>query len=349
MTASGRVQLPPELNSAIMGFCPPGSLRHLPLVNKEFRFHAEKLLYAHVAVRASKQWQVGVFETLATDTTKAGYVKFLSLEFDGSEYPTDSLVVERLVSSAPALKNLKDLRIRLRDDLEMYTADVFSMLCAGYFHLNTLFVDDYFDFGAILEAQNRLTVLGVFEVMFHYGGTPSSLVRSVKDRSVIAVYLEDTEGELPTHEELSLTPELLSLGHARDFDFILGKALESDDMTISPRAEQVTHVSVYLKHVPSKEIFKAFIDAAGRLFVNLRNLELVLRSSDDTLEEWRDDPVAWPRSLTELEVIDTGVPISISQKRFRGSTEEFTKFLHTFARRDWGNWGRRSYSSDSEE
>ncbi|KAF5316930.1 hypothetical protein D9611_003623 [Ephemerocybe angulata] len=275
--------LPPELSAAIVGFCPPSSLRHLPLVNKEFRFHAEKLLYAHVAVRASKQWQVGVFETLATDTTKAGYVKFLSLEFDQYEYPTDSLAVERLVSSAPALKNLKDLRIRLRKDLEKYTADVFGMLCGRYFHLNTLFVDDYFDFGAILKAQKRLTVLGVFEVMFHSNGKPQSLVKTVKDRSVITVYLEKAEPHLPTYKKLSLTPELLRLEHAQDFDVILGKALGSDDMAICPRADQVTDVSVHLEHVPSKEVFKAFIAAASRLFVNLSNLELVLRCSDDTV------------------------------------------------------------------
>ncbi|KAF6746782.1 hypothetical protein DFP72DRAFT_621646 [Ephemerocybe angulata] len=128
----GRI-LPPELHSEIVGFCSPSSLRYLPLVNKEFRFHSERLLYAHVAVRTSRQWQVGVFETLATDTTKAGYVKFLSLEFDQPEHPTDSLVLQRLVSAGPALKNLKDLRIRLRQDLrlENYTAGVFSMLCPG--------------------------------------------------------------------------------------------------------------------------------------------------------------------------------------------------------------------------
>ncbi|KAF5317203.1 hypothetical protein D9611_003634 [Ephemerocybe angulata] len=335
MKVMRRVQLPPELNSAIVGFCPPGSLRHLPLVNKEFRFHAEKLLYAHVVVRASKRWQVGVFETFATNATKAGYVNFLSLEFDRPEHPTDPLVLQRLVSAGPALKNLKDLRIQLRQDLETYTGGVFSMLwhSAGYFQLNTLFVDDYFDFGAIVEAQKRLTVLGVFEVILHHAGTPRSLLKSVKDHPLFAVYLR----RIAYDPKVSLAPELLNLDQARGFDVILGKALECNDMSICPSAEQVTDVSVYLAHVPLKEIFKAFIAAAARLFVNLSNLQLVLRYSDDTLEEWRDDPVAWPRCLT-LEVTDIRVPISLSTKRFRGSTEEFTKFLHTFSRRDWGDY-----------
>ncbi|KAF6741641.1 hypothetical protein DFP72DRAFT_244522 [Ephemerocybe angulata] len=217
-------------------------------------------------------------------------------------------------------------------------------VCYGYFQLDTLFVDDYYDFGAILKAQKRLTVLGVFAVMFHSGGTPKSLVKSVKGRPVIAVYLRYTGKEPPTHKELSLTPELLSLEHARDFDVILGKALECNDMAICPSAEQVTDVSVYLAHVPLKEIFKAFIAAVARLFVNLSNLQLVLRYSDDTLEEWRDDPVAWPRSLTALEVRDKRVPIMIHPRRFQGSPVDFTKFLHTFARRDWGD--SRIFDSD---
>ncbi|KAF5317312.1 hypothetical protein D9611_003627 [Ephemerocybe angulata] len=272
--------LPPELHSEIVGFCSPSALRYLPLVNKEFRFHSEKLLYAHVAVRSSRQWQVGVFETLATDTTKAGYVKFLSLEFDQPEHPTDSLVLQRLVSAGPALKNLKDLRIRLRQDLrlENYTAGVFSMLCAGYFQLNTLFVGDYYDFGAVLKAQEHLTVLGVFEAMFYYG--PRFLLKSVKDHPLIAVYLR-RHGDA-SKPKVTLAPELLSLKHARDFDAILGKALESDDMAMIPRAEQVTDVAVYLEHVPSREIFEAFIDATARLFVNLRYLQLELPCSDDT-------------------------------------------------------------------
>ncbi|KAF5316933.1 hypothetical protein D9611_003620 [Ephemerocybe angulata] len=341
---SGRVQLPPELNSAIVGFCPPGSLRHLPLVNKEFRFHAEKLLYAHVAVRASKQWQVGVFETLATDTTKAGYVKFLSLEFDESEYPTDSLVVERLVSSAPALKNLKDLRIHLRDDLEKYTAGVSSMLCAGYFQLNTLFMDDHVDFGAIVEAQRGLTVLGVIDVETYYKGTqsPKSLLKSIKDHPLIAIVLR--HHRYAHKPEVTLAPELLSLHQARNFDVILWKALECNVMALCPRADQVTDVSVHLEHVPSKEIFKAFIAAVARLFVKLSNLQLLLRYSDDTLKEWRDDPVAWPRSLT-LDVRVLGLPINLSPKRFWGSTEEFTKFLHS----PFALSGREvSYISDSD-
>ncbi|KAF6746783.1 hypothetical protein DFP72DRAFT_621640 [Ephemerocybe angulata] len=292
--------LPPELNSEIAAFCCGDSLRHLALVNKEFQAHAEKLLYARVVVQ-TYQGRVGAIETLATNATKAGYVTFLSLDFSGKRWPTDSPTVEKLLTAGPALTNLKDFRIRLRYDLRNHVDGLDGMLSTGHFHLNTLFVDHYLDFNTILEGQNDLTVIGIFQVLSN-GDAPVSLLKSVKGRSLLTVGLEQG-GYLPYYNNVDLVPELLSLEQAQNFDTIFNQAFEGDDMgAVFTKAKRVTTAFVYLQDVPSREIFEAFIAAASRIFVNLRELQLRLGRMDDTLEEWRKIPVVWPSTLTKISL-----------------------------------------------
>ncbi|KAF5316928.1 hypothetical protein D9611_003625 [Ephemerocybe angulata] len=319
--------LPPELNSGIAAFCSGESLRHLALVNKEFQAHAEKLLYARVAVRTSQEWRVSAFETLATNATKAGYVKFLSLEFSREKQPTDSSIVERLLTAGTALTNLKDFRIRLRNDLRTHVDDLSDMLSAGHFHLNTLFADGYFDFDMILEGQKQLGVLGIFQVSNN--DAPASLLQSIKGRSLLSVGLA-RETYLPVYNNIDIVPELLSLEQAQNFDVILGQAFESDAMfAVSTKAERVTTASVYLQDVPSREIFEAFIAAASRIFFNLCELELYLGRIGDTLKEWRKNPVVWPSTLTNVSVWkwSPGDPTS-TRGWFGGSPKEFTDSLN---------------------
>ncbi|KAF5317204.1 hypothetical protein D9611_003635 [Ephemerocybe angulata] len=318
--------LPPELNDGIVSFCSGESLRHLALVNKEFQVHAEKLLYARVAVRTYQEWRVGAFETLATSATKAGYVKFLSLEFSREKRHTDSAIVEKLLTAGPALTNLRDFRIQLRNDLRNHVGDLDDMLSAGHFHLNTLFADNDFDFNMILEGQNDLTV-----ILSNGGGddAPVSLLKSVKGRSLLTVGLA-RETYLPVYNYIYIVPELLSLEQAQKFDVILGQAFEDDAMfAVSAEADEVTSAFVYLQNVPSKEIFEAFIAAASRIFVNLWELEMNLGCIGDTLEEWRKAPVSWPKTISKLEIWDWSPgDFGDIKRKFTGSPDEFAKSIY---------------------
>ncbi|KAF5316931.1 hypothetical protein D9611_003622 [Ephemerocybe angulata] len=319
--------LPPELNDEIAAFCSGESLCHLALANKEFQAHAEKLLYARVAVRTYHEWEIGAFETLATNATKAGYVKFLSLEFYREKRPTDSAIVEKLLTAGPALTNLRDFRIRLRKDLRNHVGDLDGMLSAGHFHLNTLFADNYFDFNMILEGQNDLTVIGIFQVS--NGDAPSSLLKSVEGRSLLTVGLT-RETYLPVYNNIDMVPELLSLEQAQKFDVILGQAFEDDAMlAVSTNAESVSCAFVYLQNVPSKEIFEAFIAAASRIFVSLCELTMRLGCIGDTLEEWRKAPVSWPKTISKLGIWDwSSGDLRSSKLKFTGSPDEFAKSIH---------------------
>ncbi|KAF5317193.1 hypothetical protein D9611_003628 [Ephemerocybe angulata] len=279
--------LPPELNSEIAALCSGDSLRHLALVNKEFQAHAEKLLYARVVVQ-TYQGRVGAIETLATNATKAGYVTFLSLDFSGKRWPTDSPTVEKLLTAGPALTNLKDFRIRLRYDLRNHVDDLNDML----------------------------------------SDVPVSLLKSVKGRSLLTIGLEH-ETYLPYYNNVDLVPELLSLEQAQNFDIIFNQAFEGDAMSaVFTKAKRVTTAFVYMQDVPSREIFEAFIAAASRLFVNLRELELRLGRMDETLEEWRRIPVVWPNTLIEISLWSwsPGDPSS-TRRWFSGSPAEFTNAL----------------------
>ncbi|KAF6746790.1 hypothetical protein DFP72DRAFT_922291 [Ephemerocybe angulata] len=201
------------------------------------------------------------------------------------------------------------------------------MLSAGHFRLNTLFADNYFDFNMILEGQNDLTVIGIFQVS--NGDAPASLLKSVEGRSLLTVGLT-RETYLPVYNYIDMVPELLSLEQAQKFDVILGQAFEDDAMfAVSAEADGVTCAFVYLQNVPSKEIFEAFIAAASRIFVNLCELEMNLGCIGDTLEEWRKAPVSWPKTISKLEIWDWSPgDFGNTKRKFTGSPDEFAKSIY---------------------
>lgn len=157
---------------------------------------------------------------------------------------------------------------------------------------------------------------------------PVSLLKSVKGRSLLTIGLEH-ETYLPYYNNVDLVPELLSLEQAQNFDIIFNQAFEGDAMSaVFTKAKRVTTAFVYMQDVPSREIFEAFIAAASRLFVNLRELELRLGRMDETLEEWRRIPVVWPNTLIEISLWSwsPGDPSS-TRRWFSGSPAEFTNAL----------------------
>lgn len=120
--------LPPELKSAIATLCSKDSLPRLALVSKESQILAESLLYAAIVIR-TYNGQIGALATLATSPRRASYVKFLSVEFYRISRTTDRSVIEWLLKAGPGMRNLKDMRLSLREDVKSsHLRDIHDLL-----------------------------------------------------------------------------------------------------------------------------------------------------------------------------------------------------------------------------
>ncbi|KAF5316932.1 hypothetical protein D9611_003621 [Ephemerocybe angulata] len=320
--------LPTELRSVVSGFCPIDALTSLALVSKEFQIYAEKRLYASVAIMVFTQ-KTGALETLAKSPLKAKYVQFLSVEFYQFKGFTglDAGVMENLLHAAPSMTNLKDLRIRLRHDvIEQYIHSLDDIICAGHFQLATLFLNDSHDIARIASIQMDLKIVGLFKISSPR--LPTSLLLSLQQRSIVLVGLDNLG--LPPWTHISLFPELLNLEQARNLASILGQTFQSHPISANPLdAGRIYTVETYIWGVPSHDIFLAFIDSISELFTGLCDLELHLNFLDRMLDEWKREPVKWPR-VSVLEVSDWDIGVGNphnSSTGFTGNTEEFLEFL----------------------
>ncbi|KAF6746791.1 hypothetical protein DFP72DRAFT_1076117 [Ephemerocybe angulata] len=319
--------LPTELRSVVSGFCPIDALTSLALVSKEFQIYAEKRLYASVAIMVFTQ-KTGALETLAKSPLKAKYVQFLSVEFYQFEGLTglDAAVMENLLLAAPSMRNLKDLRIRLRPQVvERYIHSLDDIICAGHFQLTTIFLNGYHDIARITSIQMDLKVVGVFNRV----DLPTSLLLSLEQRSIILLCLDKLS--LPPWHHITLFPNLLSLEQAQNLPSILNQSFQSHPLiSANPLdAKDIRTVEAYVWGELSHDIFLAFIDSISELFPLLCELDLRLNLFDRMLDEWKREPVKWPR-VSVLEVCSWDIGLenpNDSSKGFSGNTKEFLEFL----------------------
>ncbi|KAF5317205.1 hypothetical protein D9611_003636 [Ephemerocybe angulata] len=321
--------LPTELRSVVSGFCPIDALPSLALVSKEFQIHAEKLLYASVAIKTFSE-KTGALETLAKSPVKAKYVEFLSVEFyQFGALSSDARVMENLLLAAPPMRNLKDLRIRLRPKVvEGYIHSLDDIICAGHFQLTTLFLNDYHDIARITSIQMDLKVVGVFNRV----DLPTSLLLSLEQRSIILLCLDKLS--LPPWHHITLFPNLLSLEQAQNLPSILNQSFHSHPpISANPLdAKEIRTVEAYVWGELSHDIFLAFIDSISELFPLLCELDLRLNLFDRMLDEWKREPVKWPR-VSVLEVCGWDIGLenpNDSSKGFSGNTKEFLEFLRHY-------------------
>lgn len=103
----------------IVTLCATSCLPTLALVSKEFKEHAEQLLYATVTIYTHNDGHTRPLDAILSSMghNRAVYVKFLSIEFNEEPRVTDAALLQLLLDSGPSMRNLKDIRLNLRDDL----------------------------------------------------------------------------------------------------------------------------------------------------------------------------------------------------------------------------------------
>lgn len=84
------------------------------------------MLYKVITLRSDRN--TSALQSVALNPVKAAYVKRLSIEFDYEIRGTDAEVMELFIRAAPEMRNLKDLRVRLRHDLRRYVPNLTEVL-----------------------------------------------------------------------------------------------------------------------------------------------------------------------------------------------------------------------------
>lgn len=139
----------------------------------------------------------------------------------------------------------------------------------GYFQLKRLFVSSSFGLERTIQAQKDLQFLAV-------EGNPmkiSSLSYTLKNRNIVAVSVERNT-YLPVYNDIVLTPGLLSLEQAQNFDIILQQYSVSDAMeSIKMKLNYVFNATICLETTLSRPILREFLKSAARTLPGLCDLE----------------------------------------------------------------------------
>ncbi|TEB23835.1 hypothetical protein FA13DRAFT_1739649 [Coprinellus micaceus] len=248
--------------------------------------------------------------------------------------------MELFLIAATLMRNLKDLHVRLRENLERHFNRLNEMLCGGHFQLNSLIIAECLDLEQIIENHQQLRVLGIY-VTTQMG--PPPLISSLNKRPLMVVALGDprprwfgvryTRG--PFYFHLIFLPELLTLDQARNFGALFHHYFEMDtQVAITLDPEEIVNVSLHVREAPSQEVVRAFMESVTSLFPRLRWLQFYL--SPGLLKKWRPPPVEgenlerikvfeWEHdeSITDEYDIDEPDPI------FTGPKQEFESWVRS--------------------
>ncbi|KAJ3527777.1 hypothetical protein NMY22_g9656 [Coprinellus aureogranulatus] len=289
--------LPPELNSAIASFCSLKSLRNLALANRELQVHAERSLYESIIIRTSKK-QVSALGTLVQSPVKVAYVRYLSLEFDYEIRSSDSVVVETILQAIPTVAGLKDLRVRLRQDLRGYASQLTDALCAGSSKLHTLYTSDWLDLLKVVQHQEELAFLGLYTSDLHR--TPVQLLSSLVNRNIAVVGVSRFTYD-PHYNAIVLAPDPLNPSQAESFGPLLRASFEMDRMSlIKLDPKHIESVTILLSNNLDQESFEAFLQSLAKVLDNLEELKLLFQSGDGVVHPRGLDRASWP-SLTSVK------------------------------------------------
>ena len=124
--------IPIEIIELVVGHSRKPELVNLALAGSLLGSCAERCLYSRISVDVLTE-DHGALGTLATNATKAGYIRFLAVEFDPGmqqiSIKKNAAVVDYLVTALWSTTSLVDLRLRLyRGNEESFTRISQSLL-----------------------------------------------------------------------------------------------------------------------------------------------------------------------------------------------------------------------------
>ena len=180
-----QLSLPPELKHGIVKLSPPNTLASLARTHPALQVVAEQALYLSLHNPVLK-----CLETLATNSEKAGFVRFLTMDIYYYENNPDGLnweqaMISYLLNALVNMHSLSDLRMRLSpikswseslDNIlwSVYEVGSFDLLktnCWRHsnvhssFRLQTLYCNADLDLSRIIKGQTELQILGIYN---HY-------------------------------------------------------------------------------------------------------------------------------------------------------------------------------------
>lgn len=150
---------------------------------------------------------------------------------------------------------------------------------AQHFQLAHLYINDCLNLVRLAGSQKELRVLGMYSAVNGYHG-PMPLLSSQIERPLCVVGL-GWLGHLPLYDTVTLFPDLLDANQAHTYDVDLRKSFEMDTMRSKKVGlEHVSELRVFLRAVPSGEIFSAFIKSISRIFRNVSEIYFSLGSCE---------------------------------------------------------------------
>ena len=147
--------LPSELNNLIVEFSSdsPDSLAALARTHTAYQREAEKLLYDTLYIYTSDDNSLKCMKTLATNSEKAGLVRFLTIVYDRDNTHKNQRVKTYLSKSLTNMHTLSDFRVRSWPDgvetksLGKILWSVYKKLIQNHLKTN--------GFGPLLAMQSR--------------------------------------------------------------------------------------------------------------------------------------------------------------------------------------------------
>ncbi|KAJ3503057.1 hypothetical protein NMY22_g18383 [Coprinellus aureogranulatus] len=307
----GAYNLPSELKSLAAAFCPFSSLSMLARLNREFQTHAEIRLYRTISVQTYDGTGLGALKTLGKCAQKAQFVKSCNVEFDRVPRPSDDSALRGLLDELKRPSVIHSLNI---------------ILSSKSFLLAYLFVDDACDLQLIVDSQEKLKILGVFQEIARV--TPLPKLRVGGERGLAVLGLFRSGATLPYYNNLVLLPELLDLELAQNFgDLVRSCTAINMGSAIDFDPDHVSDVSMYIRSPShSSEIFQAFIQNISRIFdVWLLSVYVQCDPRDKWIAKLVD--VLAPQNITIRRWNEKSTDIYDSHEVYRGPREAFSRFL----------------------
>ncbi|KAG6830661.1 hypothetical protein H0H92_015388 [Tricholoma furcatifolium] len=285
-------KLPREIKALIASYCsPPATLASLAVVQRAFQVEAERNMYASIAVTNSKPFERDrVYETLAVNQRKAGYVRFLQVDAFLS-CSQDKFIASIL----PTLVSIKDLRLKFNDEFTNVREDgtfsgigkeVSEILRSQCFQrLETLFCDERLHISEIVKCQKSLQNLGIY-------GSGEMTIRDLEQlRAECHVPLPMifclTSHWSHHNGYIALFPTFLPPASAHYMAYEALKPVLADDRRSPPLGwDTILRVTLYFETLHGTEDYVAeWISGATEVFANTRLLILLERRTTEPVRD----------------------------------------------------------------
>ena len=226
---------------------------------------AEQALY-----RTLSDLSLNCLETLATNSEKAGFVRFLAMEYFPHEKDHHRRATSYLLNALVNMQSLSDLRLRMpRYEVQSWMKSLNKVLWSVYelgsfdllktnwrhsnvhFRLQTLCCDESLDLFQIIRSQTELQILGIYEYYDNEVGFLKTLKRlqNAQLHLPVIVTLESESSNFGSYffiDRISIFPSFYSVDRHPTIHQVLAESFNENYTTRLADAVGVSALSIYL-------------------------------------------------------------------------------------------------------